>query len=533
MDKLSDPHIQRRSEGEGEGFRFWEEVEGLDSRLKEISPVLYQKIVDIFKGYDEVWVVGHKGNAAGPYIGQFFLREKLQLIHAAATLGGEARVMINSSEHQPTYDALATQTNPNLGFFVRQAVNKGKKVFVLMPFPNKSLEEMIQSAQSEAKTVEPGKIVCGAPTDFKTFEALENKETFAGIADEAIGRDFPENVIPNKTVPITTSYEDARKGLRLRDGENFYAQLLVSAGGGGTRKVVNEQDYSRLQIDWQKADSQPLEIKISKEIVDNYPANGTACIIPSETEPDGCVVLVDPLSKKPVDSKSNAGIGNDWGHSFSPDVLEQYKKIVTALGRYLYKEHGVIGMFGPDCLVAGGKLYVNEVNPRHQGTTSYQTLNAFLNGRVPIEYMDLLLKADPKSASSIIEAIGGDADGYNAKALSEKGCYYLKLMNKLPAQPFTVKEEFNGAYKLVRNEAGVVIDLVKLNLKSKTDLVLEQNPNLVWIDGPKPGERISASLTPFGYIVGYGMQVFDEQSPQMTQEAEAVKIILLQKMQSV
>ena len=532
MAELFNTLIQPRVKEKGAGFVVLEEeVETLNSRLEEISPLLYQKIVDIFRDYDEVWVVGHRGNVADSYIGQFFLREKLELIHATATLGGEARVMINSGEHQSTYDSYVTQANPNLRHFVKQAIVKGKKVFVLMPFPNKALEEMIESAQSKeyANIKNPGKVICVAPTNLKTFEALENKAVFASIVEKAIGSVFPENVIPNKTVVIAnTSYQDARSSLGLKGGENFYAQLLVSAGGGGTRKITSEGDYSRLQTDWQGISSESREIKISKEIIDSYPANGTACIIPSETEPDGCIVLLDPLSKKPVDPKSNAGIGNDWGHTFPPDVLEQYTKIVTALGKYLYKEHEVIGLFGPDCLVSHDKLYVNEVNPRHQGTTPFQTLNALLNGRVPIEYIDLLLKVDPESTQLIVDAIGGSAEGYNTRALRETGCYYLKLMNKSDKK-LEVINEFNGPFKLIR-KAGNVIDFVPVKkYKSKTELVLAKDPDVVWIDGPKKGEEIAASLTPFGFIVGYGMQVFDKTVPRMTPEAEAIKAALLKK----
>ena len=492
-----------------------------------------------FARFDEYWVVGHKGDHHRTLadLGVIDPDTDISVSHVHSTLGLRAqRTVKPPEESSSTYESILTTVNPDIEEHVANVVDTKRQVCVFMPFPNSGLSDIIRKQEAEENFVTTSPV-----EDPAVFLHIENKIGFARLVDKAVSENeatetLRHNVIPWDVLRPGTMYEDLEQRFKLEPGQAVYLQKALSGGGDGTRRIDSQERLTTLLQDSEWAHLAELgHIKVTAEVKDAYPANGSGCIVP--TEDGDCVVLLDPPSHKPVGlealrGKEGSGVGNDWTEQWPDDVLEQYAALATAVGKQLYREFGYTGMFGPDCLVQtredGYRLYMNEINPRWQGTTPYQTYNALSADRVPLELVHYAVKLDDGSLLPDILKSIGDPEEYNTISLRQSGCFYMKIGGPKIRQ--TVKADLNGNY--IYCEEGLIgpyDDVSGIEIATgrtahpalsahMTALRAEgKQPMMVSVKGPGVGETVGGELAPIGYIVGKGEQpVFTSQQPGVT-----------------
>lgn len=498
-----------------------------EERLKNAVDFLRKK----FAEYDEKWIIGHKGDQARNLQDLGILDENIDVTHVHSSLGvNTEKSYTPPAGSSNSYEGYLTAINPDINTDVSRVVEQGKRVVALMPFPNEGLQRLI------AQSGQPEQFTMTAPVaDYAHFSEIEDKITFGRTLQEVLDQtQYAQNIIPWTIYEKPWSIEELRTAFHAPEDAAFYFQRALSAGGDGTIKITSEDDLQELvkNPEWESA-MQEGKLKASLGIEHAYPANGTGCIVPID---DGtCVVLIDPPSHKPVGleslgSKPGGGVGNDWSTSFSEEILTQYTDIVTALGQELYKKYGYTGVFGPDGIVDYGgdkELFrITEVNPRWQGTTPYQTQNALMNARLPLElihYMVKLTETDSKALKQVHEIIG-DPQEYNSRAIREKGGFYIKV--GAPKEPKIVHSNLNGPWiwngdelKPLSNNDGLLTPTLVYsgNLNGHTP---QEGHSVVWVKAPNPGDRVGGELAPIGYIMGSGITVFDANRPEVTPEGQ-------------
>ncbi len=502
-----------------------------------------------FAAFQEVWIVGHKGDHANTLQALGILKKDLDLIHVHSTLGVSARHTITPPPgSSDTYDGFLKELNEaDMRPHIRRIIAEQKKVVILMPFPNSALSRIVEEEQA-------GDWITLATTmsNVDTYFHIDDKIRFASMMDDVLGKDYPENIIP-WTVASVSSLREHQTRLRIEPDRAIYFQKTFSGGGDGTVKISSEEQFQVLlqQKGWReaviqgqvKAGAAVLGKRLENgELLPPYPANGSACIVPTA---DGkCRVYIDPPSHKPVGlahlgSKPAGGVGNDWSQPFDREIQEQYKRIVTRLGEYLFYRFGYTGMFGPDCLVGVTPdntpvLHVNELNPRWQGTTPYQTLNSLRNQRLPLELMHYLVKLRASNRDDLanVEKLLPDVTDYNQEAVNSSGGFYIKVGTKpdKSGKKRTVQRDMNGIWfwtgsALKRaDELGTSLpdglNVVQVYLRQDTHgnpLTLPSGAEtVVWVKAPRKGETVGGELAPIGYIVGSNINVFDAHKPDVT-----------------
>jgi hypothetical protein len=466
---------------------------------------------DCFNEFDEIWLVGHKGDHHRTLQELQILPDtQLDLVHAHSTLGADAKKIIEVPEgSSSSYEGLLTKANPQLKTEIERVKEEDKQVCVLMPFVNEEFQQMIEDCEATANFTLTAPI-----SDYTQYLKIENKILFAQLIDRALEGWMDNNLIPWDIINQATTYEDLLSQFNRPTGSTFYLQIDLSGGGDGTIPVSSQEEIQQLKIDtrWQEHIDE-RRVKVTPEVLNNYPANGGACIIPNG---DGtCDVLVDPPSHKPVGldalgSKSGSGGGNDWTIPWPKQIREQYIQIVQAIGELLYQEFGYTGFFGPDCMVANphsedeARIYINEINPRWQGTTPYQTLNSILDNRIPLEIIHYLLKFAERDPSIVpkIRKLIADTDSYNRESVNSSGGYYIKI--GAPKNEQEISVDMNGAWAYDRKTE----EIRQMERITAQDIYTGRPPPLkadevaIYIKGPNKGDMVGGQLAPVGYIIG-------------------------------
>ncbi|MBD3300483.1 MAG: hypothetical protein GF347_03975 [Candidatus Moranbacteria bacterium] len=499
--------------------------------MTEKSPEPFPRYSEIKKIFDEVLdkekavliLVGHKGDHVKGLIDMGLLTEDmpLELMAVGKTYGMEhlakEHILLHGSGEAPEYSQyegifhdLQPCEHKTIIETIEKAAEEDKKVIILAPFPNISLEEWLEN--------ENVMITCASP---EQFVSVENKNTFSQIAEKA----FPENVIPYELINPKEehSFSDLCKKLKA---EKLVVQNSVSGGGDGTLFARNQEELQaaieRFDRSSENSDEK-IELKISR-FQEGYESNGQACVINGK-------VYVDPPSHKPVGleaagSSPASGSGNDWTNSFPPELLNQYKEIMVKTGEHLYQEYGYQGIFGVDSIfdLENQTLWPHEINPRTQGTTPYQIYNARMAQRIPTDIISYL--AHFAEAGLIeqkkLERILPNPDKYNEKSIESPGCWYIKLSNR-GGKPGHVIEDMSGVFEL--REKG----LIKRPDKKETDVISNRDKNLVALRGPAKGSRVEKGLTPFAYVFGSGFSVFQKDNPEMTETGKKLLDLVYEK----
>lgn len=498
-----------------------------------------------FARFHEKWIVGHKGDQVANLqsIGVLGPNE-IDVVHVHSSLGVSAKRSYDPPADQ-TYEDLVTACDEGMREEIMRVVAHGKRVCVFMPFSNEAFQKMITEAGAE-----PNFRLTSPVENAEQFLLVENKIRFAEMMDEIIGHDMPENIIKWCIATTNDTYDSLREKVGAKGDQRIYLQKDLSAGGDGTKCIASQEELEELLNDpsWLQYLVEE-RVKVTAEVMGNYPANGTACIVPNS---DGsCKIFVDPPSKKPVGlaelgGKVGSGNGNDWGTPWPSEVQAQYLAIVTRIGEYLYQRYGYTGIFGPDCMVAveDGKyiIRVNEVNVRWQGTTPYQTGNALTNNRLPLEVIHYLVKLSngDHTKREIVNEVVGDPNRYNTCAMNETGGFYIKIFP--PKELHTVTCDMNGAFIYCQDTGEFIriddpsispLDVYSRNITANIAGLLreyEQNgrrPKLVWVKAPNVGTTIGGgALTPMGYIIGSndpGQEgVFTDGKPGITDLGKAL-----------
>jgi hypothetical protein len=267
-------------------------------------------------------------------------------------------------------------------------------------------------------------------------------------------------------------------------------------------------------------------------------------------------VLIDALSHKPVglkelNGKVSAGIGNDWWSLWPIHIQEQYIASATLIGEELYKQFGYTGIFGPDYLIEtldNGtlNLRLTEINPRWQGTTPYQTANAIINKRIPLEIMHYIVKHDKSGlATRELLTLTDNPKVYNQQSVNSHGCFYIKLGS--PEAQKTVRADLNGQYlytgsqligpyentssfdALLNNTDDEVLVKDLAMIKKRGD-----HATLVTIRAPRLGEQVGGGLSPIGYVAGYSDRpIFSPHRPGVTQYGKELYDIITDSLYSI
>lgn len=498
---------------------------------------------DVVRRYDKTWLVGHKGDHHRTLEELGVEGLEIDVMHVHSTLGAEANVSLTPPEGSGgSYEDLLDAVNPAIEEQIIATQEADEKVAVLMPFPNGQFSELVRKHGAEkhfrmATSVE----------NPRAYSEIEDKIHFAEMMDVVQAENEHVNTIPWVQLDGEATFEGLTDYFDLDDGQAVYAQLRLSGGGDGTKRINSQEALQGLLQDekWRQS-IESGDVKVTAEVKDAYPANGTACIVPTE---DGeCMVLLGAPSHKPVglselNGKEGAGVGNDWTQPWSDEVRVQYEETATAIGKHLYEKYGYTGLFGPDCLVqmtedGEPRLFVNEVNPRTQGTTPYDSMNALKAGVPPIDVIHHTVQLGEEADIAALCKVIGTAEQYNGKSLEVEGCFYMKI--GAPREEMTVETDVNGAWLVIENpdpeQPGTMIrlddektsmrhvatdelDETVLNVRRHLEGA-EVPHSVVIVKGPRVGDKVGGQLAPIGYIVGAEKSVFTADEPGVTPEGQ-------------
>jgi hypothetical protein len=473
-----------------------------------------------FADFDEIWLVGHKGDHHFNLVRMGVLpsyNQSIGLAQVHSTLGLSTALLTPPETSSRSIEAMTNELNGGFNDHIRRVRKLGLRVCVLMPFPNAGLSRMIASCDAQEN------FVLTAPAKSRQeYLDIENKTKTAELVHELIvhGLIGDHLLIPwMKGHDPNGSFAFYAKRLGLVPKQGLYFQKDVSVSGAGTTCVRSQQDLDELMkySSWRRM-IRASKVKISAEVPNAYPANGSACVIP--VGGGKCVVLIDPLSRKAM-GPQHSSYANDWTVPWSADVRSQYIRATTALGEMLFKKFGYTGIFGPDYLVTtqDGKqiLRLTEINPRWQGTTPYQTASALRTGRIPLELVHYIVKLDEDGGliSRLLQIIG-DTDEFNKVGVLSGGGFYIKLAG--PSELTTIANDANGAYLYTG-------DRLIGPYASDTD-AHHVGGNMVSIKAPRAGEHVKKGLVPIGYVAGVGREpVLLSDSPRLSPYGERLRLL--------
>ncbi len=465
----------------------------------------------LFLLFDEIWFIGPRSDHCDTIIDLSIIKEQdIKVTHIHNQIG---RFFTNSHTYYPrknssnSFRGIFEEINPSIYHEIDRVIVSDKRVVLIMPSPNKALYDMIRGRNAESKFV-----VTAPVANPKKYLFFEDKSRLCEIAPE-------DCLIRSINTRVNADVGDIKRILNLKDSDKLILQQCISAGGSGTFKIGDQQNFNQVlkAIDA----SEKTVVKVSEEIKDAYPANGSICIVPIDKS--HCDVYIDPLSHKVVDTNINSerqysSLGNDWGVKWSGDVNHEYIRIAKAVGKNLYKKWGCTGIIGLDFLVKNYNnnyhktcLYLTEINPRWQGTTPYQTYNALLSGRVPLEIAHYIIKlSDNDRDLATLRSILGSPGVYNLNSTNRSGIAYIKLY--APGVTKTIKNNISGCWSVCGGT------LRKVEEASLIDAIMDNNvEGKYFIKAPSRGTVVDKEFAAICYIYGVGYNMFNRYRPEVTE----------------
>lgn len=400
-----------------------------------------------------------------------------------------------------TYEDYYLRCDPEVPERIVQLAQDGP-VYVFMPFPNLQLEEKVRQSPHPERVrmlIHSGEQLVG----------VENKRNFTEMMDDLPAEhQIPYFYLDDKKV----SFKEATTRLAC---QGLVIQGFNSAGGDKTSLVFSGPEYQR-EVNrirsMSSADGQVLKVAA---FIDGYDSNISFVVTPSGE------VLVDTPSRKTIGlealgTKGASGNGHDWHYSFPSDMLRRYLKLTERVGKQIWYNYGYVGLAGLESMVTThqdhGTIQPHEINPRTQGTTPYITINAIRNGRLPLEVAHYLAYLNP----DLLEELVPSPNDYNRQAIAEtEGCFYLKCGNPTK-QPIVIKENMTGSYNIQEGRLEPITD------RSLFQTLVAKSPNAIYLKGPQAGTVFKDALSPFAYICGQGIPVFEKDEPGLTPEAQQI-----------
>ncbi|MCX6717388.1 MAG: hypothetical protein NTU76_01790 [Candidatus Taylorbacteria bacterium] len=457
-----------------------------------------------FSQFDEIWLIGLRSNHIDNLKNLGILEKfsnKLTLLYTYLDFGDLAQYRITPlPKGNSSYKKVLFALNPEVCLHLRRIVNEKKRVCIFTPLPNGTLNEYIKK-EGACKFTK----ITSSIDNIDIFLFVESKLNLNMILqteNKEINRYIIPSIIPNK---------DIGEYKYLFDTKNFGESGLC------IQKAISaksELDRLKLSDGW-KDSFKKKEIKISQYVPNTYPANGSGCIVPVSNKM--CRVYIDNLSKKILDEK-NSSFGNDWSRPWEPNILKQYVSSMMYVGRKLYEKFKYTGLFGVDYIVIGNKskysyLLITEINPRWQGTTIYQTINALKSNRVPLEIVHYIIKLNQtKKVLSKICKLMGSEESYNKQSVAKDGIFYLKL--KSPKNNFGIN--IQGEYLFTGKEL-IESNLEKSNKGCKKKNFQINRLDIVNIKYPPKKTDLNKGIGPVGIVFGNSSKpVFSSKKPAFT-----------------
>ncbi len=469
----------------------------------------------ILSNFDEMWLVGAKGDYCDNLIKLGIIEEaNVNVVHVHSPLGSSfsnAKIFLPDRRSSGSFLGIFTSLNKNIQLEVERIGRERKRVVLFMPFPNKELDDMIKSQGLENSFYSTAPVA-----DSELYQLLEDKSMLCEIV--------PQDVLI-RSIEVSSIKDIKSIQERLGVGNNgFILQQCMSAGGSGTYMIKNQQDFNDAISDMTNYGSKKIAIKASVEITNAYPANGSGCVVPISKSK--CKVYIDPLSHKLVETEKTSehqygSLGNDWTVIWPNLVNKKYIETVEYIGHKLYDKWGYTGMFGVDFLVRrsefdrGFGLYVTEINPRWQGTTPYQTCNAILSNRIPLELVNHIIKlSDDKVCPPSLQSMLGPADDYNLRSVNSTGVFYIKIY--APDSPRVIKNNASGWWTIDNN--------VVRKVDTKQNSITETNDYHILLKAPPKGTIVGRDFAAICYAYGdRGGPIFDKSVPRKTKLYDLIK----------
>ncbi|ROR42993.1 hypothetical protein [Kitasatospora cineracea] len=212
---------------------------------------------------------------------------------------------------------------------------------------------------------------------------------------------------------------------RLVRSERVVVQCGADSGGRGTVFVDDEDDLAR-------AAEMPGPYRVTA-FVTGWSANTTVLSVPDHA--GRLRVYVDRPSHKAV-GVPEAGIaagksaGNTWCLPWPEDAAARLVDAAVRIAHWAWDKHRIKGLFGLDALLdPDGRVFLNEINCRNQGTTEASAVNQQLRGLPPFLIAHLTTMLDHPVTWL------PDPDDFNTATVDAAtnpgpGPYYLKLRHR-------------------------------------------------------------------------------------------------------
>ncbi|MEV0620277.1 ATP-grasp domain-containing protein [Nonomuraea sp. NPDC050404] len=219
-------------------------------------------------------------------------------------------------------------------------------------------------------------------------------------------------------------------------------QAGVTSGGRGTVFVAGQDDMSRA--------ARLLGPFRVAAFVDGWSSNTTVLSVPDEH--GGVRTYVDRPSHKSV-GVAALGIGpaksagNDWSRPWPAAAAALIVESAQRIAAWAWRRYGMAGLFGLDAILTpDGRLFLNEINWRNQGTTEVSAVNQQLRGLPPFIAAHLTVMLGGR-----VDWLG-NADDFNTDTLTRAtqagGPFYVKARLCHPAPASIAPGYGSGVYRL-------------------------------------------------------------------------------------
>lgn len=254
-------------------------------------------------------------------------------------------------------------------------------------------------------------------------------------------------------------------------GPKFVVQVN-SSGGKGTRIISSQEDLAKLCNE-----KMPGPVRVV-QYYSGYSVNTNILTIPNGAS--DCSIYVDVPSHKVMgDSEENfsfGSIGNDWSLNFPEKPINKFIDYVRRVGKFLYLNYGLIGLWGVDSIWSDNDFRINEINCRFQGTTEVSSINQLIRGCIPFSvthsciFLGISVNWMPDEKDFNQETAG------LMKKNSGVRPFYLKVRSNYNS-PIKINNGFRGTgvYSFCNNKLIKVLEsnsTIAANLNEKTVLIV-------------------------------------------------------------
>ncbi len=301
--------------------------------------------------------------------------------------------------------------------------------------------------------------------------------------------------IPGEVVSREGFGQERFAELKRRYGDKLVAQVAFGSGGSGTYFVSTREELDGIF-------AKEPELKISR-FIEGPSFNGQAVVL--ETEGGPATMVFNPsfqiIGLSELSDWPSYYCGNDYTGAveyLGEDGAAQYLDIMKRMGGLMARE-GWKGIFGSDLIwsEAERKMYVLEINPRMQASTSYLHMLMEQRGEVGIGVYHMLafLAERPLPSSLAKDRLIGGVSGSHVLVNNRTGAD-VTVRGDLSAGMY----RFNGKMELLEphywREVGSEDYLVTCGVPRQGTRVQNHGTILKIYSGQPALDRSERALTP-------------------------------------